>query len=54
MSGEAFSASAVLPEAVLAAELAFAVEASRPARTAGDQPTAVLLLIDIEMKGLAT
>lgn len=54
MTGEAFSAPATVPEAVLPAEFCGASEASRPVRTAGDQPAALLLLIDIEMKGLTT
>lgn len=50
---DAISPPATMAEAVLPADLATAGEASRPVRTAGDQPIAMLLLIDIEMKGLA-
>ncbi|MBN8888786.1 MAG: hypothetical protein J0H91_00655 [Rhodospirillales bacterium] len=50
----AFTALASTAPATLPDGLVLAMLASRPTRVAGPQPAAAVVLLDIEVKGLAT
>lgn len=50
MSGTGFAPPGTEPPAVLPATLALAVLSARPARTAGGQPRAAIVLVEIETR----